>query len=276
MTAAVGARAAGLSVLVVDASYDIGGHAICSGGNQPNGGGMALQKKYGIKDDPETYFKDLTDWSVNEVSGMPEYRYNDRAIQWTLAYNGAATYDFLVANGVQYIDEKPDNFGGHAVGLSYPREHHVANAVPQGPENPVGMGGYALMRPLEASARKKGVKFQLNYHMDELFRENDNTGRVVGLRASYTPKINPDTKEKLLPFRTEGCSRRSSRKGSVSRRRRSEASGSRSTASSASGARPISRFSRKGSEEFSGLEVEGRSVKQSRPAAKSRFPAEWH
>lgn len=209
MTAAIGARDAGLSVLVVDANYDIGGHAICSGGNQPIGGGTALQKKYGIKDDPETYFKDLTDWSVNEVSGMPEYRYNDRAIQWTLAYNGAATYDFLVANGVQYIDEKPDNFGGHAVGLSYPREHHVANAVPQGPENPAGMGGYALMRPLEASARKKGVKFLLNYHMDELFRENDNTGRVVGLRASYTPKINPDTKEKLLPFRTEGNVERS-------------------------------------------------------------------
>ena len=33
LPAAIGARDAGLSVLVVDANYDIGGHAITSGGN---------------------------------------------------------------------------------------------------------------------------------------------------------------------------------------------------------------------------------------------------
>lgn len=204
MTAAIGARDAGLSVLVVDANYDIGGHAICSGGNMPIGGGTALQKKYGIADTPEIYFRDLTDWSVNEVSGIPEYRYNDRAVQWCLAQNGAKTYDFLVANGVECVDKAPDNFGAHATGLSFPREHHTPNKIPQCAENPAGMPGYSLMRPLEASARKKGVRFLLNYHMDELFREKNGTGRVVGLKAHYSPKINPETGEKIPSFRSEG------------------------------------------------------------------------
>ena len=66
LPAAIGARDAGLSVLVVDANYDIGGHAITSGGNVPLGGGTSFQKKYGIKDSPELVFKDLTDWSIVE------------------------------------------------------------------------------------------------------------------------------------------------------------------------------------------------------------------
>lgn len=80
LPAAILAREAGFSVLVVEANYDIGGHAITSGGNVPLGGGTSFQKKYGIKDDPETLFKDLTDWTVCETSGMPDYRYNDRAV----------------------------------------------------------------------------------------------------------------------------------------------------------------------------------------------------
>ena len=58
--AAIRAVEQGLSVLVVDANYDIGGHAIISQGNTLLGGGNAMQQKYGIKDSPETVFKDLT------------------------------------------------------------------------------------------------------------------------------------------------------------------------------------------------------------------------
>ena len=87
LPAAIGAADAGLSVLVVDTNYDIGGHAIVSGGNVPLGGGTAAQKKHGVKDDPDTLFQDLIDWSVNEVSGMPDYRYNDRGLQFALSRN---------------------------------------------------------------------------------------------------------------------------------------------------------------------------------------------
>lgn len=104
LPAAIGARDAGLSVLVVDANYDIGGHAITSGGNVPLGGGTSFQKKYGIKDSPELVFKDLTDWSIVESGGMPDYRYNDRAVQHALAFNMAPAFEFLLANGVPFVD----------------------------------------------------------------------------------------------------------------------------------------------------------------------------
>lgn len=69
--AAIRAVEQGLSVLVVDANYDIGGHAIISQGNTLLGGGNAMQQKYGIEDSPETIFKDLTDWSVTLPNGLP-------------------------------------------------------------------------------------------------------------------------------------------------------------------------------------------------------------
>ena len=43
---------------------------------------------------------------------MPDYRYNDRGVQRALADNEAATYEFLVANGVEFVDQSPDNSGG--------------------------------------------------------------------------------------------------------------------------------------------------------------------
>lgn len=204
LPAAICARDAGLSVLVVDTNYDIGGHAITSGGNVPLGGGTSYQKKYGIKDDPETLFKDLTDWSVVETGGMPDYRFNDRAVQHALAVNEAPTFEFLLANGVKFVDQAPDNNGAHAVGISAKREHHTVWSEGQSAESPAGAGGTELMRGLEASARRKGVKFLLNYHMDSLFREKTLAGRVVGLYAHYTPRINPKTGKPLASFKTEG------------------------------------------------------------------------
>ena len=206
LPAAILAREAGFSVLVVETNYDIGGHAITSGGNVPLGGGTSFQKKYGIKDDPETLFKDLTDWTVNETSGMPDYRYNDRAVQYALAHNEAPTFEFLLGHGVPFVDKAPDNNGAHAVGLSAKREHHCTWFKGQSLESPAGAGGTNLMRALEASARKLGVKFLLNYHMDELFREEKDgkPGRVIGLKASYTPTILPGAKEPLASFMSEG------------------------------------------------------------------------
>jgi hypothetical protein len=202
--AAIRAADAGASVIVVDTNYDIGGHAIVSGGNTPLGGGTSAQKKYKIEDSPDVLFRDLTDWSIVEVNGMPEYRYNDRGVQRALADNEAPTYEFLVANGVEFVDQTPDNAGAHALGLSAKRENHTIWGKGQSLESPAGAGGTNLMRPLEASARKKGVKFLLNYHMDTLFREKPDSGKVLGIQASYTPTILPGTTTPLKSFRTDG------------------------------------------------------------------------
>jgi len=204
MPAAIRAADAGASVIVVDTNYDVGGHAMVCGGNVPLGGGTSAQKKYKIEDSPDVLFRDLTDWSVVEVNGMPEYRYNDRGVQRALADNEAMTYEFLVANGVPFVDKSPDNNGGHAIGLSAKRENHCVWNKGQSLESPAGAGGTNLMRPLEDSARKKGVKFLLNYHMDIIFREQPNAGRVLGIQASYTPTILPGTTTPLKSFRSEG------------------------------------------------------------------------
>jgi hypothetical protein len=78
LPAAIVARETGASVIVLEVQKDIGGHAITSGGNIPLGGGTSAQKQHGIEDSPDLLFRDLTDWSVVEPNGFPDYRYNDR------------------------------------------------------------------------------------------------------------------------------------------------------------------------------------------------------
>ena len=67
-------------MILIDANSDVGGHAILSGGNVALGGGTSRQKKYGIVDSPDILFSDLTDWSVVEPNGFPDYRYNDKEV----------------------------------------------------------------------------------------------------------------------------------------------------------------------------------------------------
>ncbi len=204
LPAAIRARDMGASVIVVEANYDVGGHALVCGGNVALGGGTSQQKKYGIDDSPDILFRDLTDWSVVEINGMPEYRYNDRGVQRALADNEARAFEFLLENGVEFVDKSPDNFGAHGIGISAKREHHCVWDKGQSLESPAGSGGTTLMRPLEASARSKGIRFLLNYHMDVIFREQPNKGRVLGIEASFTPTILPGTTTPLKSFHSGG------------------------------------------------------------------------
>src|SRR4029434_9332879 len=64
--------------------------------------------------------------------------------------------------------------------------------------------GAALARPLEYSAREKGVQFMLNRHMDEIIREQQFSGRVLGVKASYTPRMQPETRAHLESFWRNG------------------------------------------------------------------------
>ena len=189
LPAAIIAREAGASVIVVEAQKDIGGHAITSAGNVPLGGGSSAQKKHGVEDSPDLLFRDLTDWSVVEPNGFPDYRYNDREIIRAFADNSAATYDWLVAHGVIFIDKAPDALGGNSVGNSAPREMHAAAmnwplAQTGRPVDPAVQtatsSGVGLMRPLEAAAGKAGVQILLEHKMVALYREAPNAGRVLG------------------------------------------------------------------------------------------------
>ncbi len=203
--AAIRAAEKGFKVLVVDANYDIGGHAIISQGNTLLGGGNAVQKKYGIKDSVEDVFKDLTDWSVTLPNGFADYRFNDRGMQRMIADNMIPTYDWLVKIGVPFLDKKPDNAGAYGAGCTAPRELHFAWTKGACAEAPAGTSGTVLMRALEKAAIKAGVKFLMNYYMDDLVQQdgkNGKPGRVIGLRAHRTPKVLPDGTE-LKAFNPE-------------------------------------------------------------------------
>jgi len=197
LPAAIVAREAGSTVILVEAEKDIGGHAITSGGNVPLGGGTSAQKKYGIDDSPNLLFRDLTDWSVVESNGFPDYRYNDREIIRAFADNSAPTFEWLVAHGVVFVDKAPDAFGGTSVGNSVPREMHSAvmswPMVQTGkPADPgvqaILSSGNGLMRPLEAAAKKAGVQILLEHRMTSVYRQRPNSGRVLGIAVSHNGK----------------------------------------------------------------------------------------
>ena len=204
LPAAIKAADGGASVIVVEANYDIGGHAIISGGNVPLGGGTSAQKKYNIHDSPDMVFSDLTDWTIVQDNGWPDFRYNDRAVMRAFADHCALTFEFLLENGVKFKETAPDNQGGHNLGNSAPRENHAFWTKGAGYESPNNRAGTGLIRPLEDSARRKGVKFLLNYKMAQFQREGGGTGRVIGVVAEYSPRTMPGQSAPLKSFRSDG------------------------------------------------------------------------
>ncbi len=206
LPAAIRAVEGGASVIVVEANYDVGGHAILSGGHMALGGGTSAQKKYDIADSPDTVFSDLTDWSLVQPNGSPDFRYNDRAVMRAFADHCAHAFEFLLANGVEFTDNAPDNHGASTTGNSAPRENHAVWTKSAGPESPNAANGTSVIRPLEASARKKGVRFLLNYKMTSLIREPStkiSAGHVIGISAQYNPRVMPGSTTPLKSFRSE-------------------------------------------------------------------------
>ncbi len=194
LTAAIKAVEGGASVIVVEANYDIGGHAILSGGHVALGGGTSAQQRHDIMDSPDLVFSDLTDWSIVQPNGWPDYRYNDRAVMRAFADHCALTYEFLLAQGVAFKDTPPDNHGAATTGNSAPRENHAFWTKGAGLESPNGAAGTGVIRPLEASARAKGVRFLLNYKMTSIVREpsvEPRSGKVIGITAVHTPRVLP-------------------------------------------------------------------------------------
>ena len=197
LPAAIEATEHGASVILIDANFDVGGHAIVSGGNVALGGGTSQQKRYGVQDSPDLLFGDLVDWSVVEPNGFPDYRFNDREIIRAFADNSAPTYEWLVAHGVIFVEKAPDRAGGSATGNSAPREHHTApmawQTVQTGkPVDPAVAAttslGVGLMRPLEVAARKAGVQILLKHRMVSLVRQEPTSGRVLGIKVTKEDK----------------------------------------------------------------------------------------
>ena len=175
LAAAVAARDHGAAVIVVEENFDIGGHAMLSGGRVHLGGGNALQQKLGIKDSPDQVF---ADWIGHE---RRDSRYNDRDLVRTFADECLATFDFLLANGVTFIEkpiQAPDASAVPRIFVTH--EWHIPSEVMAPKRNRNGSG---LVRRLAESARKKGAQILLKHEMTRIVRADNGSRKVLGIVA---------------------------------------------------------------------------------------------
>jgi urocanate reductase len=202
MPAAIAARDGGASVMVVEKNWDVGGRAILSGGSLQLGCGNRMQREAGIKDSPDQFFLDWTgsegqapvDPKLWGTEGNPLAKHNDREIVRAFADNAVATFDFLEENGVVWA-----RLGGvRGPGDPKSPRQTTVKGWPIKEEliipNAAGSGtGSGLIRPLEKSAKAKGIKFLLLHRMTRIHRESPNAGRVQGISAVEVDKWNTPT-----------------------------------------------------------------------------------
>lgn len=208
LPAALRAMDAGASVLILEQNYDVGGRAITSGGATPLGGGTRVQKLNGIEDSPDKHFKDMTDWTVLTKAGIPEFRYNNPAMMRASCDVQPKVFDYLENNGVRFADDQLMALAGRGGGwgVSVPRNNMPIDDLwdKDAKYSPALAAGAALVRPLERTVRARGAKIMLNRHADRLIREGQFEGRVLGVEASYSPRILPGTNTRLESYYSEG------------------------------------------------------------------------
>ena len=170
LPAAISGKEAGASVIVIEQNYDVGGHAIESGGNIALGGGTSLQKRYSIVDTPDMMYEDLIAWH--------DYRFSDREIIRAFCDESPASFDFLLAHGVQFPDKAPNGADGGPQNV--PRSQTVIWDGGASDYAPNAGNGTSLIRPLEASAKKLGVQILLKHSMTGLIRKSHSPAACWG------------------------------------------------------------------------------------------------
>lgn len=177
LAAAVSALDRGASVIMVEENVDIGGHGMCSGGNVHLGGGTSNQRKFGVEDSADQVF---LDWVRHDHR---ESRYSDRDLVRAFADENAATFEFLIENGVQFQDRLVGPGGASTV-----RRQQLTVQWPIASErvthHPTRVGS-GLVRALEKSARAKGAQILLRHRMTRVIRESPSAGRVLGITATH-------------------------------------------------------------------------------------------
>ena len=177
LAAAVSALEHGASVIMVDENSDIGGHGMCSGGQVHLGGGTSNQRKHGIDDSADQVF---LDW-VRHDHGQS--RYSDRDLVRAFADENAATYEFLIENGVRFQDHLTGP-GGASTVRRQQRTIQWPVASERVTDYPTRVGS-GLVRALEHGARARGAQVFLRHKMTSIVRESPSAGRVLGITVTH-------------------------------------------------------------------------------------------
>ena len=198
LAAAISALDHGASVILLEENVDIGGHGMCSGGQVHLGGGTSNQLKRGVEDSADQVF---LDW-VRHDHGQS--RYSDRDLVRAFADENAATFEFLIENGVEFQDHLTGPTGASTV----PRQQRTVQwpiASERVTHHPTRVGS-GLVRALEASARSKGAQVLLRHKMTSIVRESSSAGRVLGVTAVHEGRALNIAARKGLLVATGGSS----------------------------------------------------------------------
>ena len=93
----------------------------------------------------------------------------------------APTFEFLLENGVRFIDNMAPRATWFLPGV--PRLVPVERDSDDWSHTIAGKGGSGVVRPLERSARAKGVEILLEHRLTRVVREAPLGGRVTGIEA---------------------------------------------------------------------------------------------
>jgi succinate dehydrogenase/fumarate reductase flavoprotein subunit len=174
LAAAIAARDAGASVISVDRNFDIGGRGILSGGRVHLGGGHALQQKAGIKDSADQVF---ADWVRHDTL---DARYSDRDMVRLFADENVATFNFLVENGVKFIEKPVGPERASTVPRTFITVEWPVKSELIAPGR--GRNGSGLVRALAIAARQKGAEILLKHEMKSILRAG--SGKVLGITVA--------------------------------------------------------------------------------------------
>jgi len=177
LPAALAAVEKGAGVLLLEQNNEVGGNGIISGGILGIGGGTRIQKTQGIEDSADLMFKESSDYRIREN------RRNDPKLLRAFCDYNLSTFRWLEEHGVRFQDNLL-----MFPGIKGTPRYHLISWDQQGPGWLYGYGpspssGAGLIRPLEAAARKKGVKILLNHSMTKIIREGCMAGRVLGVEV---------------------------------------------------------------------------------------------
>ena len=185
-SAALEARTAGLSVLVLERGSAGGGSSALCGGFVYLGGGTRVQKLNGFDDTVEDMFHYLMAMTPNpDIAKIRLYCESSRAhfdwlerqgVVFNDGYYPHKHFEHPTEDGLAWSgNEKVWPFSEQA--RPFPRGHKVT--VPGGQQE-LGMGGKKLMDTLIARVEESGARIVVDANVKNLIADND--GRVVGVK----------------------------------------------------------------------------------------------
>jgi flavocytochrome c len=155
LAAAIEAKAAGASVVILEKMPTPGGNSIINGGLMA-AAGTPLQAKEKVDDSPELMYQD----AVKAGLGL-----NHPELTMMMARQSAEAVEWTVKLGVKYKDRNT-HLGGHSV----PRSYYTTNS-----------SGAGIVRPQLAKVKELGVPLVTRCYLDRILRDDD--GRVKGVRV---------------------------------------------------------------------------------------------